>query len=55
MSEARPDRAGLAKVLKAAGAALDVAGVEALIAGVLAAPPEIGTSWHALVAEPTPP
>ena len=29
--------------------------VEALIAGVLAAPPEIGTSWHALVAEPTPP
>jgi Xaa-Pro aminopeptidase len=34
---------------------LDVDAVDALIAGVLAAPPEIGDSWHALVAEPTPP
>src|SRR3984957_11028131 len=55
MNEAGTHRAGLAQTLKAAGSALDVAGVEALIAGVLAAPPEIGTSWHALVAEPTPP
>ncbi len=35
--------------------ALDPDGVAELIAGVLAAPPEIGTSWHALVADPTPP
>jgi len=55
MNEARADRAGLAKALKAAGSTLDVAAVEALIAGVLAAPAEIGTSWHALVAEPTSP
>jgi Xaa-Pro aminopeptidase len=55
MSDARADRGRLAQALKAAGSALDVDGVEALIAGVLAAPAEIGTSWHALVAEPTPP
>jgi len=55
MSEARPDRAQLTQMLKAAGSALDVAAVEALIAGILAAPPEIGTSWHALVVAPTPP
>jgi Xaa-Pro aminopeptidase len=54
MSEARPDRGRLAQLLKAAGSALDVAATEALIAGVLAAPAEIGSSWHALVAEPTP-
>jgi Xaa-Pro aminopeptidase len=45
----------LAQLLKAAGSALDVDGVAALIEGVLAAPAEIGVSWHALVAEPTPP
>ena len=54
MSEAGAKRTELAKALKAAGSALDVAAVEALIAGVLAAPAEIGSSWHALVAEPTP-
>ena len=54
MSDARPDRARLAQLLKAAGSTLDVAAVEALIAGVLAAPAEIGASWHALVAEPPP-
>src|SRR5580700_5258904 len=54
MNEAVPDRVRLAQTLKAAGSALDVAGVEALIAGILAAPEEIGTSWHALVADPTP-
>ena len=53
MSEG-PDRARLAQMLKAAGSALDVDQVEALIAGILAAPEEIGTSWHALVAEPVP-
>jgi Xaa-Pro aminopeptidase len=52
---ARLDRDRLAQLLTEARSALDVAGVEALIAGILAAPAEIGTSWHALVAEPTPP
>ncbi|HEV2188297.1 MAG TPA: aminopeptidase P family protein [Stellaceae bacterium] len=55
MRGARPDRDRLAVALKSAGSSLDVAAVEALIAGVLAAPAEIGSSWHALVAEPTPP
>ena len=52
---AKPDRTRLAQLLTAAGSPLDDAAVDALIAGILAAPPEIGTSWHALVAEPTSP
>ncbi|MGC2413929.1 MAG: aminopeptidase P family N-terminal domain-containing protein, partial [Stellaceae bacterium] len=52
---AEPDRRRLAQLLKEAGSALDPDGVAALIAGILAAPPEIGNSWHALVADPTPP
>src|SRR5580704_17128128 len=55
MDGVTPERNGLAQLLSAAKSSLDVAAVDALIAGVLAAPPEIGTSWHALVAEPTPP
>src|SRR5229473_1902324 len=50
-----PDRGHLARLLTEAGSVLDPDGVAALIAGILAAPPEIGTSWHALVADPTPP
>jgi Xaa-Pro aminopeptidase len=50
-----PEQTGLARLLAEAKSPLDVDGVDALIAGALAAPPEIGTSWHALVAEPTPP
>ena len=50
-----PNRDRLAQLLTEAGSALDPDGVAELIAGVLAAPPEIGTSWHALVADPTPP
>ncbi len=50
-----PERRHLAHLLEEAGSALDPDGVAALIAGILAAPPEIGTSWHALVADPTPP
>src|SRR5688500_16377407 len=50
-----PDRARLGQLLKEAGSALDPDAVAGLIAGVLAAPPEIGGSWHALVAAPTPP
>jgi Xaa-Pro aminopeptidase len=45
----------MAGLLKEAGSALDPDGVAALIAGILAAPPEADTSWHALVADPTPP
>jgi Xaa-Pro aminopeptidase len=52
---AQPDRRRLARLLKQAGSALDPDGVTALVAGILAAPPEIGDSWHALVADPTPP
>lgn len=55
MDGAVPERSRLAQLLKAAGSSLDVDALDTLIAGVLAAPPEIGTSWHALVAEPTPP
>src|SRR6202521_5801896 len=54
-SGADPDRRRLARLLEEAGSALDPDGVAALVAGILAAPPEIGTSWHALVADPTPP
>jgi Xaa-Pro aminopeptidase len=48
-----PNRDRLAQLLKEAGSALDPDGVAELIAGVLAAPPEIGTSWQVLVADPT--
>jgi Xaa-Pro aminopeptidase len=51
----QPDRRRLARALKEAGSALDPDGVAALVAGILAAPPEVGCSWHALVADPTPP
>ncbi len=50
-----PDRRRMAGLLKEAGSALDPDGVAGLIAGILAAPPEADTSWHALVADPTPP
>ena len=53
--KATPDRDELARLLRDAGSAYDPAGVEALIAGVLGAPAEIGTSWHNLVADPMPP
>src|SRR5260370_14902319 len=52
---AEPNPGQLARLVKEAGSALDPDGVSALIAGILAAPPEIGASWHALVADPTPP
>jgi Xaa-Pro aminopeptidase len=45
----------LADLLRAAGSSWSPGEVEELIAGVLAAPAEIGTSWHVLVADPTPP
>jgi len=47
-----PSRSELARLLKEAGSAYDPDGIEALIKGVLAAPAEVGASWHALVADP---
>ncbi|HML09852.1 MAG TPA: aminopeptidase P family protein, partial [Stellaceae bacterium] len=55
MDGATPERGRLAELLSQARTPLDVDAVDALIAGVLAAPREIGASWHALVADPTPP
>jgi Xaa-Pro aminopeptidase len=52
---AKPDRRRLAHLLRAARSPLDPDGVVDLVAGVLAAPAEIGNSWHQLVAEPIPP
>jgi Xaa-Pro aminopeptidase len=49
------DCSALDRLLQEAGSVYDADGVEALIAGVLGAPAEIGTSWHALVADPVPP
>src|SRR5437762_14217901 len=49
------DRTQLMRLLREAGSTYDTDGVTALIAGVLAAPPEIGSSWHQLVADPCPP
>src|SRR6266446_1121402 len=46
------ERGGL---LQEAGSAYDARSVEALIEGVIAAPAEIGTSWHTLVADPMTP
>ena len=49
------DRDELARLLKEAGSAFDPEGVAALLDGVLAAPVGVGTSWHALVADPMTP
>src|SRR3954452_2372688 len=50
-----PNRDRLAQLLKHAGSALEPDGVAELIAGVLAAPREIGASWHVLIADSIPP
>src|SRR3984893_13622586 len=50
----QPDRDELARLLEAAGSTHDPHAIAALIDGVLAAPAEIGTGWHRLVAEPMP-
>src|SRR5580692_11605435 len=53
-SVTQPDRDELARLLEAAGSTHDPDAIEALIDGVLAAPAEIGTGWHRLVADPMP-
>ncbi len=55
MDGATAEQGRLKELLTRARSPLDVDAVDALIAGVLAAPPEIGDGWHALVVEPTPP
>src|SRR5499427_843239 len=50
-----PDQGKLARLLKEAGSIYDPEGVAALITGVLAAPAEVGASWHTLVADPMTP
>src|ERR1700737_4721795 len=50
-----PDRGELGRLLREAGSAYDGRSVEVLIEGILAAPAEIGTSWHMLVADPMTP
>ena len=52
---AKPDRGELGQLLRQAGSSYDPQSVEELIEGVLAAPAEVGTSWHALVADPMTP
>jgi Xaa-Pro aminopeptidase len=55
MGESRLDRGELGQFLREAGSAYDAPALDALIEGVLAAPAEVGTSWHVLVANPVPP
>jgi Xaa-Pro aminopeptidase len=50
-----PDRGELTRLLKEAGSIFDPEGIAALITGVLAAPAEVGASWHTLVADPMTP
>jgi Xaa-Pro aminopeptidase len=47
----RPETAALEGLLRAAGSPYDPVSLRGLIAGVLGAPAEVGTSWHALVAD----
>src|ERR1700730_4343991 len=54
-NRSQPDQGELARLLREAGSAYDPGGVEGLIEGVLAAPTEVGTSWHVLVADPMTP
>jgi Xaa-Pro aminopeptidase len=51
----KPETAAIERLLPAARSAYDVASLRGLIAGVLGAPAEVGTSWHALVADPVTP
>jgi len=54
-AQTRPDQRRLAHLLRAARSALGPDDVMELIVGVLAAPAEVGTDWHRLVADPAPP
>src|SRR5271169_3460479 len=53
-SVTEPNRDEMARLLEAAGSAYNPKAVQALIEGVLAAPIEVGTGWHRLIADPMP-
>jgi Xaa-Pro aminopeptidase len=55
MSGSEQNWGELGRLLQEAGSAYDARSIEALVEGVLAAPVEIGTSWHMLVADPMTP
>ena len=55
MSGSSPGSGEIGRLLKETGSPYDPQKLEALIEGVLSAPAEVGTSWHMLVADPTPP
>jgi Xaa-Pro aminopeptidase len=55
ISRSTPGDDELERLLREAGAAYDPPALDALIEGVLAAPAEVGTSWHMLVADPVTP
>ena len=55
VSRSRLENATFQRLLRETGSAYDPPALDALIEGVLAAPAEIGTSWHRLVADPVPP
>jgi Xaa-Pro aminopeptidase len=50
-----PNPSELGRLLREAGSTYDPQGVAALIEGVLAAPDEVGTGWHTLIADPVTP
>src|ERR1700751_4277733 len=50
-----PNPSELRRLLREAGSTYDPQGVAALIEGVLAAPDEVGTGWHTLIADPVTP
>jgi Xaa-Pro aminopeptidase len=54
-SGSTPDSGELGRLLREAGSPYDPQSLDSLIEGVLAAPAEVGTSWHMLVSDPTPP
>jgi len=54
-SGSRLDDREIERLLREAGSAYDPPALDALIEGVLAAPAEVGTSWHMLVADPVTP
>src|SRR5215831_10443057 len=55
VSGATSDSGEMRRLLREAGSSYDPQSLDALIEGVLAAPAEVGTSWHMLVADPVTP
>jgi Xaa-Pro aminopeptidase len=49
------DNSALVQLLREAGSSYSPQDIDALIRGILGAPPAIGSDWHRLVADPVPP